>query len=134
MCICLQHVNTPIPSIGNYSLASSVSGEGLLGTAIYVNNRITYDKITIGNNILQISFIRLHLINNTSFIICNLYNQPNENYNMALLPNILSQFNEPILILGDFNAHHPLWDADITEANRAGEDIENLILNSNYCC
>ena len=117
MCICLQHVNTPIPSIGKYNLASSISGEGLLGTAIYVHNKVTYDKITIGTNMFQISSIRLHLRNKTSFMICNIYNQPNKNYDMAQLPNILSQFNEPILVLGDFNAHHPLWNANITEAN-----------------
>ena len=79
MCICLQHINTPIQLIGRYTLASSTSGEGLLGTAIYVHNQITYDKVAVGNNIFQISSIRLHLRNKTSFMICNIYNQPNEN-------------------------------------------------------
>ena len=135
MCICIQHVNTPVPSIGHYYLASSsIAGERLLGTAIYVHNQVTFDKITINNTSFQISAIRLHLPNKNSLILCNLYNQPGENYDLAQLPNILTQFQEPLLIVGDFNAHHPLWDVNVTDSNQAGNDIEQLILNYNYCC
>ena len=127
MSICLQHVNTPVPSIGKYFLASSsIPGEGLLGTSIYVHSNLTYDKITINNNILQISAIKLHIPNNT-ITLCNLYNQPNGNHNLNQMPNILNQFQEPLLIMGDFNAHHPLWDNNVSNADRAGENIENLI-------
>ncbi|XP_064101838.1 uncharacterized protein LOC135212399 [Macrobrachium nipponense] len=44
---------------------------------------------------------------------------------MAQLSNILSQFNEPILVLGDFNAHHPLWDASTIDSDRAGSGRRN---------
>ena len=134
MGLCLQHVNTPVPSIGKYFLASSsIPREGLLGTAIYIHCNLTYDRIVVNNNILQVSAIRLHLPKN-NIILCNLYNQPNENYDLNQLLNIFNQFQEPILVMGDFNAHHPLWDVNVTNADRAGEEIEKLILNHDYCC
>ena len=43
LAICLQHTNETIPKIGNYNLAAhSIPNVNTLGTAIYVNNRITY--------------------------------------------------------------------------------------------
>lgn len=135
MSICIQHVNNPIPSIGKYFLASSsIPGERLLGTAIYIHGDLTYDKIVMNDNVLQISAVRLHLPNKTNITLCNLYNQPSENYDLGQLANILNLFQEPILLMGDFNAHHPLWDVNITDADRAGEEIEKLILNHDYCC
>ena len=134
MCICLQHTNTPIPSIGKYFLATaSTPGAGLLGTAIYVHNRLTYDKIAV-NNTFQTLAIKLHLPNKKNIVMCNMYNQPSQNYDMRQLSNILSQFQQPVLIMGDFNAHHPLWDFNITDADAEGEEIEQLLLNQNYCC
>ena len=46
----------------------------------------------------------------------------------------MSNLQQPILILGDFNAHHPLWDINIDNADNQGEQIENLLLNYNYSC
>ena len=135
MCICLQHVQNPVPSVGNYFLAaSSVPGDRLLGTAIYVHNQITYDTITVNADILQISAIVLCLPDNKKLTICNLYNQPSESYDLGQIPNILNQFQQPLLIVGDFNAHHPLWDSNVTQSDIPGDQIESLIENHNYCC
>ena len=135
MCICLQHANDPIQTIGNYSLASKSTPEvGNLGTAIYVHNKITYDNVAINDTLFQITAIRLHLHDNTIITLCNLYNQPNQNYNLDQLPNLLSNLQQPILIVGDFNAHHQLWDINTQNADQAGMQIEQMIINNNYCC
>ena len=92
--ICLQHVNSPIPSIGKYSLAvTSRPEEGNLGTAIYIHHKVFYDKITINQNDFQISAIRVQL-DNQKFIICNMYNQPNKNYDLKNLQALLGNFSE----------------------------------------
>ena len=63
-----------------------------------------------------------------------MYNQPNHQYDLKQLPNLLSHFQQPLLIMGDFNAHHPLWDDNVQEADEAGKEIEKLMLDQNYCC
>ena len=133
LCICLQHIGSNIKSIGNYHQASiREPNNGTLGTAIYVHNKITYDNININNDILQLSAIKLHLPNNKKITLCNLYNQPNQNYDLKLLPRILSNIPQPILLVGDFNAHHPLWEENVLEADSNGNKIEHIILNENY--
>ena len=63
--ICLQHINTPVQTIGKYSLAaSSVPREGTLGTAIYVHHKVTYEKIIINDAYLQNSVLKLYLPDN----------------------------------------------------------------------
>ena len=134
MCICLQHAKDPVQSISNYYLASkSLPDEDTLGTAIYVHSSITYDKININNPYLQMSAIRLHIYNK-NITLCNIYNQPNQNYNLNQLSNVLSNLQQPILLVGDFNAHHPLWDENTENADQAGIQIELLMENDNYCC
>ena len=91
-------------------------------------------KINIIDNIFQISAIKLYLPNKKGITLCDLHNQPSQNYDLSQLPNILSQFQDPVLIMGDFNAHHPLWDINITDADQAGEKIEQFITNKDYCC
>ena len=105
-----------------------------LGTAIYVHNKVTYNKINFNQSKFQISAVRLHLPDNKFITICNIYNQPNENYDLGEIPNILSRFEQPILLVGDFNAHSPLWDNSAEDADGPGRKIEDLIVNSNYCC
>ena len=131
--ICLQHTNETIPTIGNYTLAShSVPSINELGTAIYVNNKITYDNILINNPEFQLSGIKLHLNSNT-FNLYNIYNQPSCNYELQNLPQILPNTREDFLLVGDFNAHNPLWDAFCNEADADGNKIEQMINNHNLC-
>ena len=107
-CICIQHMNTPVQNIGIYILAvSSLPNYSSLGTAIYVHKKVTCDKIHNSKSLLQVSALRLHLPGN-KITICNLYNQPNQNYDLKQLPSLLSKLQQPLLIVVDFNAHHPL--------------------------
>ena len=105
-----------------------------MGTAIYIHPKVTYDKINITNNDFQISAVKLYLGNNNNFTLLNLYNQPNKNYNLNHLSNILNGFQDPFLILGDFNAHSPLWDYNCQSPDNAGNLIELLIDDKNLCC
>ena len=131
--ICLQHTNEIVPKIGNYILASySFPDANTLGTAIYVNNRITYDNIQINNSELQLSGIKLHLNNNT-FNLYNIYNQPLCNYELQNLSQLLPDIHEDFLLIGDFNAHNPIWDSFCKEADSDGNKIEQFINNNNLC-
>ena len=133
MVLCLQHANSTISSIKNYSLAShSIPNADNLGTAIYIHNRVTYDHIQINTSEFQISGVRLHL-NNKKFSLYNIYNQPSCDYDLQNLSNILPNINEDFLLVGDFNAHNPLWDSSITDCDTNGSRLEQVVLNHNLC-
>ena len=100
MCICLQHVGIQNISIKDYQIANiSTPANDELGTIIYVHNKLTFDVINIPNAPLQISAIKLYFPDNNAITICNVYNQPNKNYNLRQLPNIINQFQQPMLLV-----------------------------------
>ena len=92
-----------------------------------------YDKITINNNEFQVSAIRIQL-ENQKYILCNVYNQPSKNYDFDNLQTIFNNFHEPMIVLGDFNAHNPIWDCNTVTSDQAGNLIENLMNVNNLCC
>ena len=129
----MQHTNDTTPTIGNYSLASfSVPTADALGTAIYINNKITFDKIAVNTSEFQLCGVKLHLGNNT-FNLYNIYNQPSLSYNLQNLHQILPNIQNEFLLVGDFNAHNPLWHVYCTEADSNGSKIEQMI-NDNHLC
>ena len=133
MAICLQHTNDTVPSIANYILASnSVPSNNTLGTAIYIHKNVTYDKIQINNSELQISGVKLH-INNSSINLYNIYNQPSCNYDMNNLPNVIPNIHEDFLLVGDFNAHNPIWNSYCLDSDTDGSIIEQTMINFNLC-
>ena len=133
LAICLQHTNETIPKIGNYNLAAhSIPDVNTLGTAIYVNNRITYDNILIHNSEFQLSGIKLHL-NTSTFYLYNIYNQPSCHYDLQNLPQIIPNITDDFILVGDFNAHSPIWDSFCTEADSPGNKIEHMIDHHNFC-
>ena len=77
MCVCLQHVGPNAINIRNYQIACcSPTGNGKLGTVIYVHNRISYEILTPSIDQYQVTSLRLCLPDNRMLTICNIYNQP----------------------------------------------------------
>ena len=135
MCICVQHVGTHKFSVKNYQLACrSPTKIDELGTAIFVHNKVTFEPIQLQAGPLQASALKLHLPDNRNITLCNIYNQPSHHYDLALLPQILNQCSQPLLLMGDFNAHHPLWDDNCIQADTPGLLLENLLNADGYCC
>ena len=103
----MQHIITPKQCIGNYNLvSSSVPEERALATIIYVHSKLIYDKIVTDSNYLQVSITKLYLPHEEAITICNIYNQPAFNYDLEQITNFISNLQGPLLIVGDFNAHH----------------------------
>ena len=133
MAICLQHTNETIPSIANYTLASnSIHSNNNLGTAIYIHKNVTCDKIQIDTSEFQLSGVKLH-INNSSINLYNMYNQPSCNYNIQNFLNVIPNIQEDFLLVGDFNAHSPIWDANCFDCDNNGSVIEQAMTNLNLC-
>lgn len=68
--------------------------------------------------------------NNTDLQIAAYYNPPNQPLNETLLQYIFSLGNYTMLI-GDLNAHHPIWNSNHT--NQSGSTIYKLINDLQLC-
>ena len=65
------------------------------------------------------------------FTICSLYCPPNNYIDSNDLEHLLSQIHGPVMMLGDFNSHNPLWGSDhITPKGRV---VENFISQNDLC-
>ena len=135
--LCLQHINV-LPNnvtIKDFKLADSTPVDGAkLGTAIYLRNDVTFEHIIIPNNPYQISAIKLFLPDSSFITLLNLYNQPALRSDFSDLYDIVTGLSGPVLAVGDFNSHHPLWDDLVTTPCKAGSNLESFLLHSNFMC
>ena len=124
-------------SLSNYSLYRYDETDGERrhgGAALYVNNDFVHTEITL-NTTLQAVACTIRL-NGRKIDICSIYIPPNtDNNTLARQLNLLvAQFHNPFLLLGDFNAHNPMWARNTTLSDERGDiiegflDIHNLVL------
>ena len=135
MCICTQHVGKANIQIKNYKLAmQSSTGNGELGTAIYVHSKATYDTLKVNSSSFQPSAIALNIPGAQKLNILNMYNQPSFHYNLNELKGLVKSISHPKLVLGDMNSHSPIWNARCKKADRGGMKIEELMQEDNLEC
>lgn len=92
------------------------------GVCTLVKHTIGHTNLDI-NTDLQAVAIRCQL--DKYYTICNIYLPPNTPVTLDQMLNLLSQLPEPYILVGDFNARHPLWGDVIT--NEKGKLVENLL-------
>ena len=131
--ICLQHTNYDLPNIGNYYRVSNFNCQNNeLGTAIYINKKASCNPVSINDNCCQMTAIELVLEKQKTINLYNMYNQPNKNYNLnAIKRNIKHSKN--LLLVGDLNAHSPLWDIKRITADKKGKTLEKYVDQNNLC-
>ena len=117
-------------SLFNYSLYRYDETDGERrhgGAALYINNDFVHDEITL-NTPLQAVACTIRL-NGRNIDICSIYIPPNADNNILErnLNNLIAQFPNPFLLLGDFNAHSPMWGRGVTIPNGRGEHIERFL-------
>ena len=135
ICLCLQHLGKYNTTIKNYQLASqSLAANDELGTGIYVHNDIVFDQVNITNSNFQYSAVTLRLPSGTKYTVCNMYNQPIFRYNFNDLKRIINSMPKPMLLVGDLNAHNPLWDDNCREPDNAGTKFEEILDEFNLHC
>ena len=127
-CIALQELilkRRQLPTLKNYTGYSKQTGQ-YGGVAIYIHQNVPQMQVQL-NTTLQAVAARVFLERN--YTVCSIYISPGENLQQSDLINILSQLPSPFLLMGDFNARHPLW-GDVTR-NQKGSIIENIIGTTN---
>ena len=113
--ICLQETKLGLeiynPGL-NYEVFSSVPPPGLHahgGAAVIVNKALHHSLLGL-NTTLQAVAVRI--ISDKPITICSIYLPPDSNnFSANDFHNLIDQLPAPFLMLGDFNAHNPLWGA-----------------------
>ena len=76
------------------------------GVSIFIKRTIPHSQIQL-NTPLQATAVRVSL--HRPITVCSIYLPPSTNIDNADLDAIVSQLPPPVMLLGDFNAHSPLW-------------------------
>ena len=97
------------------------------GLATIIRNDIPHYKININSHIQTTAF-RISL--DRQYTICNIYLSPGEVVNLNDLTNIIEQLPAPLIIGGDFNSHHPLWDSLCLQPDAKSRVIEAALLQT----
>jgi len=61
--------------------------------------------------------------------ICNIYLPNQKNFNTRDMEHIIQQLPTPFILLGNFNAHNPIWGS--TKTDPRGKEIEKLLDKDN---
>ena len=79
------------------------------GSSVLIRNDVIHSPMKLSKN-LQAVAVKITL--SFVFTVCSIYAPPNQYIDIKDLEHLLSQINETVMILGDFNAHNPLWGSD----------------------
>ena len=92
------------------------------GVALMVENSLVSSEIDLLTD-LEASAARVS-VGKKTFTFCSLYLYPSTNYSKAIIEHLFDQLPRPAVIMGDFNAHNPLWGS--SSSNRRGRDLEDI--------
>src|SRR5215469_5775475 len=112
----------------HFKNVTSANGRSHGGVGILTHKSLAYSIITLQTN-LQAIAIRLTL--HKTVTICSIYLPPSNPIDPNNLNALFQQLPSPFLLLGDFNAHSPIWGCKHLDSR--GRIIEDLISNNNLC-
>jgi len=135
LAICLQETflkDNDNLTIKNYEIfsvtSSSTDGRPIGGTSILIRNDIPHRQLNINT---QLQAVAINFTCHKSISLCSIYLPPHHNTKINELESLLGHLPSPTLIVGDFNAHNPLWGCHDT--NNKGNILEKFILKNNLC-
>ena len=126
--ICLQETKLPVDTridIRGYSAyhCHSTGTDGLSGgTSIFVPTKILHTEVKLTTR-LQAVAIRLTAGKTTT--ICSIYLPPSLSLKASDLNDLIDQLPTPFILMGDFNAHNPIWGSSTTSPR--GRMLEKLL-------
>ena len=98
------------------------------GSSILIRNNVIHSPVNLNTN-LQAVAVKITL--SFVFTICSIYAPPNKVIDIKDLEHLLSQIQGPVMILGDFNSHNPLWGSD--HLTPKGRVLETFISQNDLC-
>lgn len=104
--------------------ASRLSG----GAAIILQSGVPAQELKLNT---PLEAVAATIIAFKTLTVCSVYLEPNLKITLHDLENLFCQLPEPYLVVGDFNAHSPLWGSE--KSDTRGQLIEDFILSSDIC-
>ena len=140
--VCLQETKLPADykdilgtKIPDYSSFHQIYPGGDIacgGNSIYIKKGILHRQIPL---ITPLQAVACRVTLNRPITVCSIYIPPDTNLHLGDLNNLIDQLPTPFYIMGDFNAHNPIWGSDSENENgkRKGKIIEDLLSKTNIC-
>ncbi|KAF2348762.1 Endonuclease/exonuclease/phosphatase [Trinorchestia longiramus] len=100
------------------------------GVAILVRSDVTYTELQLTKffpSCLEVLGINIYLQNGTPLSVLCAYN-PNKIVTTRELMHYSNQLQPACIVVGDFNAHHPMW-KPTKPANTTGRNIAQMLLD-----
>ena len=126
--LCSESFTPSIRHFTSYNTCTVGALRASGGVTTLISNTVPQRQIILNTN------LQAHAVNVTlhrTFTICNLYLPPNKQVSYQELHDLISQLPPPFLLLGDFNAHNPLWGSGNLDSK--GKSVEKLIDQHNLC-
>ena len=98
------------------------------GSSLLIRNDVIHSPVNL-NTTLQAVAVRITL--SFVFTICSIYAPPNKYIDIKDLEHLLSQMQEPVMLLGDFNSHNPLWGSE--HLTPKGRVLETFMSQNDLC-
>lgn len=121
-------------NIKGYKIERLDIGSNHNGVAILIKNNLNYIRLnTLHDDSLQNIAIRLQF-NNEEISIVSFYSPTSaasQNFTYTHINNLIDSLPKPLLLAGDFNAHHTMWGC--TSNNGRGTTLHSIIEDSDLC-
>ena len=136
--VCLQELKLPDEQQGSFTVHPMYKSYLKLprdnavpkgGALVAVRHSVPHDPIDLRSD-LQAVAVKLHAGDLKS--LCSLYLPPDAPVTLGELCNLIAQLPAPTLLLGDFNAHNPLWFDNSLDAR--GRLVQSAIETENLFC
>ncbi|XP_055523761.1 probable RNA-directed DNA polymerase from transposon BS isoform X3 [Wyeomyia smithii] len=118
----------------NYAFLKNCRTDGFGRAGILVHSTLQAEEIKIPNVNLELVAVKIKNIKKPTIFI-SLYIPPDSTLGEIKTPlenliNYIHNSNVPIMLGGDFNAHHPLWDKNSKKPDGRGELLSDLLENN----
>ena len=95
---------------------------------LYINKSVLFSEIKLDTDLQDVA---VRVSAKKTLTVCNIYLPPSLEVNFSDLEHLIEQLPAPFVLVGDLNAHSPLW-GDVRQDSR-GQMVEKLLNDYNLC-
>ena len=117
--------NSKLPRFSGFN---NLNKKSLNDRALFIENSYLFTEVQL-NTPLQAVAARVTM--SKAVTVCNIYIPPSVDVSLSDLEQLIQQLPAPFVLVGDFNAHSPLW-GDVRQDSR-GQMLEKLLDDYNLC-
>ena len=122
---CQLRKNNIINLPGFSCITKSSPGDNATGgVTLYINKSVLFSEIKLNTDTVAV-----RVSAKKTLTVCNIYLPPSLEVNFSDLEHLIEQLPAPFVLVGDLNAHSPLW-GDVRQDSR-GQMVEKLLNDYN---